>query len=82
MAALTVRNLSGDVHRALRLRAAEHAAAQKQKSETPLPRLFAQTHALCWVRPWRRWVDDLSDQDVDAINRARDKTPAEPMRFE
>jgi hypothetical protein len=25
---------------------------------------------------------ELSDEDVDAMNQARDETPAEPMRFE
>jgi hypothetical protein len=25
---------------------------------------------------------ELSNEDVDAMNQARDKTPAEPMRFE
>jgi plasmid stability protein len=84
MAVLTVRNLPDEVHRALRLRAAEHG----RSTEAEVRDILAQA-----VRPSSRHMlgdalaalgrqFELSDEDVDVMNQARDKTPAEPMRFE
>lgn len=84
MAVLTVRNLPDEVHRALRLRAAEHG----RSTEAEVRDILAQA-----VRPASRLMlgdalaalgkrFELSNEDVDAMNQARDKTPAEPMRFE
>jgi plasmid stability protein len=84
MAVLTVRNLPDEVHRALRLRAAQHG----RSTEAEVRDILAQA-----VRPASRLMlgdalaalgrqFELSDEDVDAMNQARDETPAEPMRFE
>jgi len=84
MAVLTVRNLPDEVHRALRLRAAEHG----RSTEAEVRDILTQA-----VRPASRLMlgdalaalgkrFELSNEDVDAMNQARDKTPAEPMRFE
>ena len=84
MAVLTVRNLPDEVHRALRLRAAEHG----RSTEAEVRDILAQA-----VRPASRLMlgdalaalgkrFELSNEDVDAMNQARDETPAEPMRFE
>jgi plasmid stability protein len=84
MAVLTVRNLPDEVHRALRLRAAQHG----RSTEAEVRDILAQA-----VRPASRLMlgdalaalgrqFELSDEDVDAMHQARDETPAEPMRFE
>lgn len=84
MAVLTVRNLPDEVHRALRLRAAEHG----RSTEAEVRDILAQA-----VRPASRLLMGdalaavgrrfgLGDDDVEAMDQGRDNTPAEPMRFE
>ncbi len=84
MAMLTVRNLPDEVHRALRVQAAQHgrsteaevreilAAAVKPETRVRLGEALAALG---------RQVG-LTNQDVDAIQQMNDKTPAEPLRFE
>jgi antitoxin FitA len=84
MAMLTVRNLPDDVHRALRVRAAQHghsteaevreilAAAVKPESRVRLGDALAALG---------REIE-LTNEDFDVFNQVRDKTPAEPLRFE
>jgi len=84
MAMLTVRNLPDDVHRALRVQAALHgrsteaevreilATAVKPESRV---RLSEALSAL------GRKVG-LTNEDFEVFQQARDKKPAEPMRFE
>ncbi len=84
LAMLTVRNLPDDVHRALRIRAAQHgqsteaevreilAAAVKPESRIRLgDALAALGHEI-----------GLTNEDFDVFEQTRDKTPAEPLRFE
>jgi plasmid stability protein len=84
MAILTVRNLPEDVHRALRVRAAQHG----RSTEAEVREILAAA-----VKPEGRLrVGDalaaigrrigLSDEDVATIESARDAGPAEPLRFE
>lgn len=84
MAILTVRNVPDDVHRALRVRAAEHG----RSTEAEVREILAAA-----VKPEKRVrVGDalsaigrkigLSNADVDALERSRDKTPAKPLRFD
>lgn len=84
MAILTVRNLPEDVHRALRVRAAQHG----RSTEAEVREILATA-----VKPEGRLrVGDalaaigrrigLSDEDVATIESARDARPAEPLRFE
>jgi len=84
LAVLTVRNLPDEVHRALRLRAAEHG----RSTEAEVRDILAQA-----VHPASRLMMgdalaalgrrlDLSNEDIDAMNQARDEKPAEPIRFE
>ena len=84
MAMLTVRNLPDDVHRALRVRAAQHG----HSSEAEVREILASA-----VKPETRVrVGDalaalgrkigLTNEDVEIFNRVRDKTPAKPLRFE
>ncbi|WP_291992818.1 plasmid stabilization protein [Candidatus Accumulibacter sp. ACC003] len=84
MAMLTVRNLPDDVHRALRVRAAQHGHSTEAevreilaiavKPETRV-RLGEALAAL------GRKIG-LTNEDFEAFNQERDKTPAEPLRFE
>lgn len=84
MAMLTVRNLPDDVHRALRVQAALHG----HSTEAEVREILASV-----VKPETRVrVGDalaalgrkigLTNEDVEILNQGRDKTPAEPLRFE
>ena len=84
MAMLTVRNLPDDVHRALRVRAAQHG----HSTEAEVREILAMA-----VKPDSRVrVGDalaalgrqigLSNEDFEIFDQAKDKTPAEPLRFE
>lgn len=84
MAILTVRNVPDEVHRALRLRAAQHG----RSTESEVREILANA-----VKPEQRVrLGDalaalgrevgLTDEDFAVLDQVRDKTPAEPMRFE
>lgn len=84
MAMLTVHNLPDDVHRALRVRAAQHGRsteaevreilANAVKPETRVRMGDALTALSCNI--------GLTNEDFEVLDRLRDKTPAEPPRFE
>jgi antitoxin FitA len=84
MAMLTVRNLPDEVHRALRVRAAQHG----RSTEAEVRDILATA-----VKPESRvQLGDalsalgrkvgLSNEDFEIFQQARDKAPAEPVRFE
>ena len=84
MAMLTVRNLPDDVHRALRVRAAQHG----RSTEAEVREILAVA-----VKPESRIrLGDalaalgskigLTNADFEVFEQVRDKTPAEPLRFE
>lgn len=84
MAMLTVRNLPDDVHRALRVRAAQHG----HSTEAEVREILAMA-----VKPEARVrVGDalsalgrkigLTNEDFEVFDRVKDKMPAEPLRFE
>lgn len=84
MAMLTVRNLPDDVHRALRVRAAQHG----RSTEAEVREILAMT-----VKPEKRIrMGDalaalsrqigLTNEDLDIFNQLKDKIPAEPLGFE
>ena len=88
MAAVTIRNLSNEAHRALKLR-----AAQNNRSAEAEMRAILEAAA----RPEGRLLlgdalaeisrkHGITNADVDALEKvmeeARDRRPAEPMRFE
>jgi plasmid stability protein len=81
---LTVRNLPDDVHRALRVQAALHG----RSTEAEVREILASA-----VKPEARMrVGDalaalgrkigLKNEDFEVFDQVRDKTPAEPQRFE
>jgi plasmid stability protein len=84
MPAVTIRNLSDETHRALRVRAAHHG----RSTEAEIRDIIEAA-----VRPPGRVKlgslltaigrdAELSDSDVEALQKSRDETPAEPMTFE
>ncbi len=82
MPVLTVRNVPDSVHRALRVRAAEHG----RSTEAEIRDILANS-----VKPEQRlrMGDALAElgrrvglTDQDFVNFQRDKSPAEPMSFE
>lgn len=84
MAMLTVRNLPDEVHRALRVRAAQNghsieaevreilAVAVKPESRILLGDALAALSQKI----------GLTNEDLEALQQLRDKTPAEPLSFE
>jgi len=84
MPSITVRNVPDDVHRALRVRAAQHGRSAEAEIRDILE------HA---VKPEKRVRIgdalaslgrklDLTEEDLAVLEQVRDKMPAEPMRFE
>lgn len=84
VANLTVRNLPDDVHRALRVRAAQHG----RSTEAEVREILADV-----VKPQERLrMGDalaalggkigLTEADFAALEKTRDRQPAEPMAFE
>lgn len=84
MTILTVRNVPDEVHRALRVRAAQHG----RSTEAEVREILATA-----VKPEKRVrLGDalaslgrkigLTDEDFVILDQVRDKTPAEPLRFE
>ncbi|MET0744761.1 MAG: plasmid stabilization protein [Microvirga sp.] len=84
MAAVTIRNLSDEAHRALKIRAARHNRSAEAEMRAILEsavrsegRLRLGT-ALSEIS--RKF--GLTNADVEELERARDARPAEPLRFE
>ncbi|CAN7706144.1 FitA-like ribbon-helix-helix domain-containing protein [Ensifer adhaerens] len=84
MAILTARNVPDEVHRALRVRAANHGRSTEAEVREILERA---------VKPEQRIrIGDtlaelsgrlgLTNDDFEVFDQMRDKAPAEPMRFE
>jgi len=84
MASITVRNVPDEVHRALRVLAAQHGRSAEAEVRDILERA---------VKPAKRVrLGDalavlgrevgLTDADIAAIGQTRDKSPAKPMKFE
>ncbi len=84
MAILTVRNVPDDVHRALRVRAAQHG----RSTEAEVREILAAV-----VKPEKRVrvgealaaigrKISLTDEDFAVFESVRDKTPAKPLSFD
>jgi plasmid stability protein len=84
MAMLTVRNLPEEVHRALRVR----AALRGHSTEAEVREILARA-----VKPETRVrmgdalaelgrAIGLTNEDFEIFDRVRDRTPAEPPKFE
>lgn len=84
MAILTVRNLPDDVHRALRVRAARHGISTEaevrdilEKAVKPETRVQMGDALAALGRKI-----GLTNKDVAALEKTKNKRPAEPMGFE
>ncbi len=84
MAAVTIRNLSEEVHRALKVRAAQHNRSTEAEMRAileaavrPADRLRLGTALADMCRKI-----GVTNADVEALDQARDRKPAEPLRFE
>jgi plasmid stability protein len=84
VAAVTIRNLSEEAHRALKLRAAQH----NRSTEAEMRAILEAA-----ARPEKRLrlgaaiaeisrKSGLTDADVTALEQAYDTLPARPLRFE
>lgn len=84
MSAVTIRNLSEEVHRALKVRAAQHnrsteaeirailEAAVRPEGRLRLGTALAETSRKM----------GLTNADIEVLEQVRDRRPAEPMKFE
>lgn len=84
MAMLTVRNLPEEVHRALRVRAAQHGHSTEAEvreilaiSVKPESRVLLGD-AICALG---RKIG-LTNNDFEVFQQIKDSTPADPLRFE
>lgn len=85
MATLTIRNLPDDVHRALRVRAAQHGRSTEAEVRDILEQAAKPEGRLklgSMLASIAREAGGLTDAQAEHFNQLRDSTPAEPMRFE
>jgi plasmid stability protein len=80
---LTVRNLPDDVHRALRMRAARHGRSTEAEVREILSAAVKPESRLCMGDALAALGSEigLTNEDVEALQQAADKTPSEPFRF-
>jgi plasmid stability protein len=84
MAMLTVRNLPVEVHRALRVRAAQHGHSMEAEVREILESTVAPEGR---VKLGSLLADigrraKLTNEEFDVFEQVRDKTPTRPMNFE
>lgn len=84
MPAVTIRNISEEIHRALKLRAAQHGRSTEaemrnilESAVRPAERLRLGSALSALSRK-----AGLTNADFEALERASDKTPATPMSFQ
>lgn len=84
MAAVTIRNLSEETRRALKVRAAQHNRSTEAEMRAILEAAVRPEGRLrlgTALSEMSRKIG-LTNADVEAIERARGTRPARPMRFE
>ncbi len=84
MAMLTIRNLPDEVHRALRVQAAHHGRsteAEVREILTVAVKPDSRVRLGDALAALSREIG-LTNEDVDLLQPVKDKTPAEPLRFE
>jgi plasmid stability protein len=84
MAAVTIRNLSEEVHRALKVRAAQHNRSAEAEMRAILEAAVRPEGRLrlgTAIAEISRKIG-LTNADVAALEQARDTNPAQPLRFE
>lgn len=80
MAVLTVRNVPDEVHRALRVRAAQHGRSAEAEVREILSAALIPTHRILLGDALASLGRDLgiTDDDVATLDGVRDRSPAEP----
>ncbi len=83
MAVLTVRNVPDEVHRALRVKAAEHGRNTEAEVREILAAAVMPAQRLRLGEALASLGRELalSNADVDALEAAWDRTPATPLDF-
>ena len=83
MAVLTVRNVPDEVHRALRVRAAQHGRSAEAEVREILSAALVPSQRLLLGEALASLGRELAltDNDVAALDAARDRTPADPLRL-
>ncbi|MER2248701.1 Arc family DNA-binding protein [Methylorubrum podarium] len=85
MASITIRNVPDEVHRALRIRAAQHGRSTEAEIRAILEQA-AKPAGRMKLGPLlssiAREAGGLTEAEADAFDRLRDRQPAEPIRFE
>ena len=85
MPTITIRNVTPEVHRALRVRAASHGRSAEAEIRTILETAIQPAGRIklgSLLADIAREAGGLTDAEVEYFNQLRDKTPAEPMRFD
>ena len=85
MPSITVRNIPDEVHRAIRVRAAMHGRSAEAEVRSILEQAAKPEGRVklgSLLASIAREAGGLSDEELALFENARDKTPAEPMRFE
>ena len=84
MAMMTIRNIPDEVHNALRARAKRHNRSAEAEVRTILEEVLtpeARVHMGDALAALGRKIG-LTNKDFAVFEQVRDKTPAEPMKFE
>ncbi len=84
MAMMTVRNIPDEVHNALRARAKRHHRSAEAEVRTILEEVLTpetRVHMGDALAALGRKIG-LTNKDFAVFEQVRDKTPAEPMKFE
>jgi antitoxin FitA len=85
MAVITVRNLPDDVHRALRVRAAEHGRSTEAEVRDILERAAKPEGRVklgSLLASIASEAGGLTDAEVAHFNQARDRAAAKPLLFD
>ncbi len=84
MAAVTIRNLSDEAHRALKIRAAKHNRSAEAEMRAILEAALRPEGRLLLGTALAELFRDVgfTDEEVKVIESARDTRPAEPIRFD
>ncbi|KAA5605662.1 plasmid stabilization protein [Roseospira marina] len=84
MPAVTIRNLSAEAHRALKVRAAQHGRSTEAEMRGILEAAVRPADRLRIGSALAALSRDagVTDADVEAMDQGRDRTPAAPLGFE
>lgn len=86
MANVTVRNIPDEVHRALRARAAKNNRSTEAEIRYILEKVTMRSgnniKLGSLLRSIAQEAGELSSKETEQFNQLRDRTAAEPMRFE